>query len=412
MHDSAEGAGDGAQDQRSLLAVALGSMIAAQALVVFASLAVPIMAPDIAERYSVPTGLVGTYTSLMFFGAMIAALYSPALVARFGAVRVSQGTLLFAALGLLVALVPSVWALVPSALAIGLAYGPANPASSSILRRLTTPLNRARVFSFKQTSVPIGGAVAGFAVPIIHEVGGWPNVVLSSIALLLFSIGILQIWRSPLDADRLPGGKLPHPKYLLRPVGFVMRSPELRQLAFMSCAFAGVQFTFFAVCVAVLVSQGGLSLPLAGAALSAAMTTGFFVRILSGYAADRFGGINVLCAFATVMVAGTLGLALMTPGWPLWLSFAIAVVLGAGGLSWNGVYLAEVAARSSSREVALTTAGCMFMTFCGGLAGPAVFSLLAIAVDSYRPPLVVTSCFAGIAFLALVRLRSIDRAGL
>jgi MFS family permease len=52
-----------------------------------------------------------------------------------------------------------------SRVALGIAYGPMNHASTVLSARYTPPARRARIFSLKQTAVPIGGVVAGNMTP-------------------------------------------------------------------------------------------------------------------------------------------------------------------------------------------------------------------------------------------------------
>ncbi len=83
--------------------------------------------------------------------------------------------LLVAVAGLAVLRSETLAEFVISALLLGLAYGPANPASSSLLARYTAPDTRARVFALKQTAVPLGAALAGFAVPFLMTRIAWTS---------------------------------------------------------------------------------------------------------------------------------------------------------------------------------------------------------------------------------------------
>src|SRR5690606_19076975 len=96
--------------------------------------------------------------------AMLGALFGGTYAARYGAIRVSQVALGLCAAGLLIFTVGSAWILLPAAIVLGLAYGPATPASSQILARLTPARLLNVVFSIKQTGVPLGGIIAGSIV--------------------------------------------------------------------------------------------------------------------------------------------------------------------------------------------------------------------------------------------------------
>jgi hypothetical protein len=58
-------------------------------------------------------------------------------------------------------------------------------------------------------------------------------------------------------------------------------------------------------------------------------------------------------------------------------------VLGASGLSWNGVYLAEVAALAPAGAAGAATGGALSLTFLGIVLGPALFSAVVSLSGSY-----------------------------
>jgi MFS family permease len=82
-----------------------------------------------------------------------------------------------------------------SAVVLGLAYGPMNPASTVMIARYTPPRLRARVFSLKQTAVPAGGALAGFVTPLVAAAVGWRGAALSIASVCLVLAALIQPWR-------------------------------------------------------------------------------------------------------------------------------------------------------------------------------------------------------------------------
>ena len=191
----------------------LFAMMASQASVALAAFTLPVIAPVAAESFGVPPTFVGYYTTVMLVGATIATVITAGFVRRYGALRVSQMTLVFAAVGL-VALPLSVAGtlalpfLIASAVLTGIAYGPANPASSHLLAKVTPDRLRGRVFSIKQTSIPIGGALAGFLLPILTQQIGWQRASLAAAGACIALVVALQPLRREMDSDRLPGSPL------------------------------------------------------------------------------------------------------------------------------------------------------------------------------------------------------------
>ncbi len=368
----------GAPTRRPILA-ALLTMIATHTLVVVASLTLPVLAPLAAAALEVPARWVGLYTSLLFAGALGVLFLAPGLIARFGALRTSQGALVFAALGLVALASGSIVAAGLSAVLVGFAYGPTNPASSRLLGRLTTEGRRAGVFSIKQTSVPLGSALAGLLAPPLALVFGWHGAALVLALACLVVVAAVQPWRAVLDEDRDPAHAL-WPRNPFGPLGLVLRHSRLRALGAMGMVYSGAQFTFGAVLVTFLVERAHLNTVQAGAILSAALFTSVFARVLWGYVADLVSPAIVLGSLG-VLTAGALlaGLA-VTPAWPVAALVAFGCWFGAVGYSWNGVFLA-CAADEAGAQVAEATTGVMAFVFLGSLSTPLVFTGLIVAFD-------------------------------
>ena len=119
------------------LVVALTLATLAQTLIAMAVYAPAVLAPAAQAEIGLTATAIGIFTALVFVAAAYAAPLGGARVVRSGPVRVSQQCLLWAAGGivLFVSAVPAVIAV--GALAIGLGYGPATPASSAMLSKRT-----------------------------------------------------------------------------------------------------------------------------------------------------------------------------------------------------------------------------------------------------------------------------------
>lgn len=365
--------------QQHLLVAAVATMLTTYALVITASMTLPVLAPTAAETFGVPARMVGLYTSIVYVGATTSSVIAPHLIARFGALRTSQGTIVFAAAGLVALAVGNLAFAVLSALLIGLAYGPGNTASNRLLTSLTSEGKRSGVFSIKQTSVPIGSALAGFIAPPLAVLFGWQWAVLF-IGLACLSIAFMvQPWRAALDADRDPAHRIALPD-LAAPVAFTMAHPKLRALAVTGLVYSGMQYAFGAIMVAFLVERAEVSAVEAGLILSAAMIASVIFRLAWGYIAD-WTRPDVILGLIGLLTAGSVVAAIFVdPGWPVTGLLALGCWFGAAGFSWNGVYLALLADVAGSRHVAAATSGAMTMVFVGSLAFPAVFTgLLALS---------------------------------
>jgi MFS family permease len=355
-----------------------------QAMVSMALLVLPVMAPVVALALDVSTTYVGFYVAVVYAGAMLASLAAGTAVARFGAIRVSQAGLVLCATGLALCAIPSVPTVVLGALLIGLGYGPITPASSHLLA-LTTPAHRmSLVFSIKQTGVPLGGVLAGAAVPSLLLLAGWQGALLAAAAANLICAFTAQPLRQTLDADRTAGLSLKLGN-LAQPIKLVLSQPALTLLAGCSFIFSSVQLSLTSYLVIYLHETLAYGLVAAGLLLSLSQLGGVAGRILWGWVSDRWlGARHMLALLAGLMAVSALATALLQPAMPTLLVAATLLVFGASAIGWNGVYLAEVARQAPPGMASIATGGTLAFTFFGVVLGPPVFGAISGFFGSYR----------------------------
>lgn len=379
---------------------ALTTMFATQTGVVMGTLSVPVLAPAIAQPAGVAPSLIGYHASAVFAVAMLAVIAVPPWIARYGSVRVSQATCVLAAAGLAAAAGGWLWTLVLSAFLLGLAYGPANPSSSVLLARVTTPEVRGRIFSAKQIAVPLGGVLAGSLVPVLAEVTSWRTALLAVSVANLGLAGLAGVWRRELDPERAPQIS----DDILAPLRLVWQSVGLRALAIVSFCLAAVQFSFGATFVAFIHTTTDAGMTRSGAIVSVAMAMSVGLRFTLGVIADRVGGTRMLFVSGLVVGAAALACALLAESTYLPLALA-GIVLGAMSFSWNGVFLSEVAAAAPGGRIAAATAGTMLATYLGGALGPGVFTAVT-ALGGYRSAFLFLAALGAVATLASAAARS------
>ena len=376
-----------------MLAKAITATLGVQTIIVLSSLVVPLMATAVAPSLGLQPHLVGYYASLIYLVAAFASLATPQWVRRYGAIRIHQIMLLAAAAGLAVLSVETLAGFILSALLIGLAYGPANPGSSWLLARYTSPGNRVRVFALKQTAVPLGGAAAGFIVPFLMTRIGWLGAALAVAALCLLAAVLVNGWRGPLDnqdGDAPPIGKTG----AVAALRLISTNTSLRPLAIMAVCFATTQFNFTAVFAAVLVERMRWSAVEAGSTLSIALAVSVASRLVWGWVADHAPPRFVLAALGAMMGASTIACAFLAPSWPSAMVYAVACLFGASGSSWNGLALAEAAHFAPTGHVGEASAGVMFFIYTGALIGPALFSLVTSLTGTVTPAFLLLGVFA------------------
>ena len=363
-----------------------------QAMASMALLTLPVMAPVVALALGVSPAYTGVYVTIIYIGAMMGSLGAGAVVARFGAIRVSQAGLLLCAAGLALCALPWVPAIAMGALLMGLGYGPITPASSHLLA-LSTPKERmSLVFSVKQTGVPLGGVLAGAIVPTLALLASWQGALLAAAAANLICAMAAQPLRQTFDADRSAGARLAF-GHLARPIRLVLSQPALKLLAGCSFLFSAAQLSLSTYLVVHLHETLAYGLVTAGLALSLSQVGGVAGRIVWGWVADRWlDASRMLAVLAGIMAASALATALLHPVMPMLLVLAILVVFGASATGWNGVFLAEVARQAPAGEASVATGGTLAITFFGVVLGPPAFGAISGLFESYR---------AGYAALAL-----------
>jgi MFS family permease len=375
-----------------------------QAMASMALLALPVMAPVAAKALAVSPALVGLYIAISYGGALMSTLLAGAVVARLGAIRVSQISLLVCALGLLLCAVPWLPAVFMGAVLIGWGYGPITPASSHLLARTTAPHQMSLVFSIKQTGVPLGGMMAGAIVPLLLLAMNWQaSLVVVAAACVLCSV-MSQPLRAPLDADRKVGQPVTFQlASFAQPIRLVRAHRALATMAACSFVFSMVQLSLSTYLVTYLYDDLSYGLVGAGVALSFTQAGGVVGRVAWGYVADRcLGAPKTLALLGGVMALSALATAFLTDTTPqLWV-WVILTIFGASAIGWNGVYLAEVARQAPQGKASMATGGTLAFTYLGVVLGAPVFGALSSFFGTYRAgflALMVASAVCGVVLL-------------
>ena len=404
------------QDGRSirLTARALLALFPAQGMMSLTALTLPVLATIFAADTGLPASWIGYYSSIGTVASMIAALCSTPFLLQLGPIRATQVMVLLAGAGALVLILAqtpglTLAACVLSAILIGCANGPANMAGSDLLNRVTPLRLRYFVFSFKQASVPLGGAIGGALLPLISGVSGWP-VACAGVAGFCCALALaMQPLRKTLDAERRTGargGVLSAVRDLAAPMRLIFANPHMRWLMLTAATLSMAQFVFTSFFVTFLVTGVGLGVHLAASLFSIALAVGIFTRLSWGWVADRTSAVSVM----GVMAIGTGLLCVLVTtvsiAWPVPLIGLIGIAFATMSASWNGVYLAEVARQAPDGQVAPVTACGMICLWCGSLLGPSIFSaLIALTGGTDAGYLVVAACTLGSGANLLLRRR-------
>jgi len=388
----------------------IGFVLIYQTAIVAGVQTAPVLAPFAALVLGLDADLTGLFTAIIFGVALLSSTGTAGIVARWGSFRGASASLIVVALGALALAASNGPVLVVlGAVLIGVGYGPVNPIGSRVLNQISLGRHRNLVFSFKQSSVAIGSAAAGFVLPVIILLSDW-RVAALAVAVLAVAIAVLsQVVGSKLGHDGLPGVSVRF-KLPFATARAVLADPVQRGLAVGVFSFSMAQFGFMSVYIAMIWRDSNLPPAGAAAMLSLAMTASIFGRLYWGWRADVGQPRRVLSWLAWSGVALLIGLLFLGPDWP-WSAIAlISIALGFMPMGWSGVLLAEVARAGEESGgpagVLNATAGSMIFAYLGGLIGPALLSISVLATGSYRPG--ISCLIIAFAICAVVVVKGVN----
>ena len=355
------------------------------------SMTPPVMAGHIASSLGLSPKVAGVYVGLVYAGAIFSSSYSASLITRLGPLRTSCACIVTGGLGLALLSIPHLPASLLATAIIGLSYGPLTPASSHVLARYRSGAGMAFLVSVRQTSVPMGGVLAGVVVPPLVLGLGWKTACVF-IGAVTAALGAAVWIAVSVVRNELPEKPNGHSASLFEPVRFIVRRPGLTSLATSSVVYAAMQLVLSSFLVVYLTSAAGLDIVLAGALLSASQLAGVAGRLGWGFVADRVAAPRLLLLGIALLMAVAAGLmSLFTPVWPVGAIAAVVILLGATASGWNGVFLAEIIRDVRPAEAGLATAGSMMFAYMGTILGPSLFGGLASALGFSKAYLVMAA---------------------
>ncbi len=366
-----------------------------QIAVAMISLAPPVVGDQIIADLGLSPAVVGAYTGLVYIFVFVSNLITPQLVAAFGALRLSFGCIVLGGLTLAVFGNAALVVAIAATVFIGLSYGPLTPATSFALVTMARSSGFNLLVSIRQTSVPLGGMLAGLVVPYLNLLYGWRTALtIVGLGLALLGLGTAFLLKSVRD-DRPPAG-FGASKGIFAPFLFIVRRPRLFRLALASLVYGALQLIMSSFIVLYLVSQLKVDHVWAGIFLGVMQISGIFGRIFWGYLADRMRSPRLMMALIGFgMAVSALVTGALTEGIAPMLIGAAMVAFGATASGWNGVFLAEVMREVEPSQAGFATAGGLFFVYIGVIVGPPLFGLAVSAFD-FR------ASFAGLAAVALM----------
>ncbi|AEA26320.1 major facilitator superfamily MFS_1 [Pseudonocardia dioxanivorans CB1190] len=280
-------------------------------------------------------------------------------------------------------------ALVVFAVVGGAATALATPAGDMALFSVLPPERRGFAYGVKQASLPGASLLAGLGVPLVVLTVGWRWAFAAAVLVALPALIALPR-RLPRPAVR--SAAEPAARRAARPRGLVPVSTAV------ALAMAAVSATGGFYVVAAV--AGGTAAPTAGFLLALGGVCGISGRFVASW---RFGtAARPLLVCAGLMAAGGLGTAgLALTGSTGGLAAATVLACGAGW-GWNGLLTQDVVA-SHPEATARASAAIMVGAAVGGVAGPALFGLVATGAGYTVAWLAAGGCLLLAAAVLVVR---------
>ena len=365
-----------------ILSIALGFMFIQQSFVTIGKVLPAVIAPPILLELKIDPSWLGVYVGIIAAVSLAVQAGCGSVIVKYGALRISQVTLLVTGLGLVLAMPGLIVLMVLSAIAIGISAS-STPASSHLLGKYAPAKYAPLIFSIKQTAVPVGLLTAGLVGPILTDLYGWRSALMSVVGVCVLFAIVLELMRDEFDNDRDSTRKFQLSDFK-GTIGFVLRQGELRSLALGCFAFVGLQTTFIAYFV-IYLTELGFSLIEAGTVFSLATAVAIPGRILWGWISSSFINPRVMLGFLAIFMFITVSLTgMFSAHWASWVIVVVSISVSATVFSWHGVTLAEAARLAPSSMRGAVTGGVLSFGQFGGLILPLIYSLCLSITGSYQ----------------------------
>jgi len=397
-----------------ILTIATVAMLFQNTFSYVCQITMPILADRIAENFGISRAWLGLYLFIQNIASIITAMCCGGFIIRYGAVRISQWALFMMGGSLLILSSKMLFLYPVGAILLGLG-GVLTPASSHLLARVCPPRISALIFSIKQTGVPFGSLVGGLLIPFLLGISFYFATFRTSIhinafgaafvvAILVYVIVIfLQPVRNYFDRDRIPNVHISFSD-VSKTMRTVLSDPQLRDIAFGSFAFGGLQSIFAGFFILFLIDGLQFNEIVAGKAFAVASFTAVGARILWGYIGSTFLSARIVLGIIGIIA----GIAAILTGmyeshWSYFLILSVAILYNITALSWHGILLAEIARLTPSETVAGITGGVLAFTSIAMMIYPAAYGLLLGITGSYGIGFIISSIPAFIGGLIFLR---------
>jgi len=316
----------------------LSTGVVAQAANSAILLGLPAIAPALRQHYGLTLTQVGVVLAALNFGSVGTLLLWGIVADRIGERAVVALGQTGAAAGMVWAGHASSFGSLVAALSVtgGVGAG-VNAASGRAVMAWFGEEERGFALGIRQMAVPLGGAVAAIALPLLNEHISLRAAFygLASGCVVAAMVGAILLRTERTDEHSL----------LARP----LRDPHVWRICFASVFYVTTQLSLLGFFVLFLHDHRGVSTGVAAGGLAALQVLGGVARVVVGRLSDRLGLRIVLLRWIALCLAVALGVAVLLLQTSTWIVTPALVLAGTLALSWNGLSFtaaAEAAGRA------------------------------------------------------------------
>ena len=343
---------------------------------------VPTLAPFLHADLDLTRAEVGMFSSAIIAGSLVA-MYAAGWVVD---VKGERAALVWGnlAVGLCCLTVLGTKTFVTALLAFfaaGVGSAFPTPAGSKAVMGWFPLAQRGTAMGIRQTGIPLGGAIAAAALPLLALAFGWRAAVALGGVGCFVTAAMCQLgYRNPPSAPRATvHHRLPRlADFLTRDIVLLGLSGALATLG---------QFSLITYLALYLNETQGTPVTTATGLLFFAQLAGAAGRVLWGVASDRVFGQRrkpALMWAVGLSAAGALILGWLPLGTPLWLIGVVVVVYAFCTLGWHGNWIALVAEIAGPERQGRTVGVAMSIMYPGIIVLPPLFGLVVDRTHSWH----------------------------
>ncbi|KRD90448.1 MFS transporter [Bacillus sp. Root147] len=276
-------------------------------------------------------------------------------------------------------------------LAAGVWYGTAQPGGSKAVVKWFPSHHRGLAMGIRQTGIPIGGAVASAALPLVFHQYGWHwAVVIQAAAAIGGGLLFLVFYREyPLSPEKKETFTLR--QKIMR----ISQDKTLYPLFFVGVSMISLQMIIVAHFISYLTKAMKVDFASAGMLLSVTLLGGMVGRIALAWLSDHvYSGNRRSPLQATVWVTAGLIIAISYIGFalPFWLLAAVCFSLGFFAIGWFSLFIVLIAEKADDRFIGLTVSIALTLNQFAIVLAPIWFGLLVDWLQSYAWAFSTAAC--------------------